>query len=193
MSSPPGFSTRMKSSSVRFGIRHRGDDILRHHRIEERIREGEVLGVHHRQRFDIGETQRAHALLRLAQHRLGNIDAAQFRGARIIRQRQSGADADIENAAADPVGLRDGRLAAVIEHLAEHEIVDRRPAPISLCDPRAVDVCQPCPRPEIFLSAHRLGERRRSVRAPLPRRAFFAVALLMKPPPSTRACPEGAS
>ena len=59
-----------------FGIRHRGDDILRHHRIEKRIRKRKILGVHHRQRFDIGKTQRAYALERPAQHRLGNIDAA---------------------------------------------------------------------------------------------------------------------
>jgi hypothetical protein len=78
--------------------------------------------------------------LRLPQHRLGNIDATQFRGPRIIRQRQSGADADIENPSADLVGFRNGRLAAVIENLAEYQIVDRCPALISLCDPRAVDI-----------------------------------------------------
>ena len=59
-----------------FRVRHRGDDILRHHRIEERIRKRQVLGVHHRERLDIFKIQCAHALLRLAQHRLGNIDAA---------------------------------------------------------------------------------------------------------------------
>src|SRR5436853_363528 len=47
------------------------------------------------------------------------------------------------------VRLRNGRLAAVIEHLAEHEIVDRRPAPIRFFDPLTVDVPShslvPCP------------------------------------------------
>ena len=104
-------------------------------------------------RLDVGKTERAHALLRLAQHRLGDIDAAQFRGGRIIRQRQSGADADIEHPAADPVGFGDGRLAALVEHLAEHQIVDRRPAPISLCDPRAVDVSQPFPALNFLIRA----------------------------------------
>jgi len=60
----------------RFGIGHRGDDILRHHRIEERIRKGKIPGVHHRQRLDIGKTQRPHALLSFPQHRFGNVDAA---------------------------------------------------------------------------------------------------------------------
>jgi len=83
----------------------------------------QVLGVHHRQRFDIGKTHRAHALLRLAQHRLGNIDRRTVSWCAIIstaispcRRRRRG------NAAADLVGLRDGGLAAVIEHLAEHEM-----------------------------------------------------------------------
>ena len=178
----------------RFGIRHRGDDILRHHRVEKPIRERQILGVHHRQRFDIGEAESTHALLRPAQHRLGNVHAAQFRGARIIRQRQSGADADVENTPADLVGFRDGRLAAVVEHLAEHQIVDRRPAPIRLFDPLAVDVVSPFPVPRISTRAH-LGEglRRDRSAAPLPSPRSCAVALLMNPPPSTRACPSGAS
>ncbi len=58
------------------GIRHRGDDILRHHRIERAVRERQILRVHHRERLDIGKTERAYAALRLAQHRLRNIDAA---------------------------------------------------------------------------------------------------------------------
>jgi len=58
----------------------------------------------------------------------------------IIRQRQSGADTDIENPSADLVGLGDGRLPTVIENLAEYQIVDRRPALISPCDPSAVDI-----------------------------------------------------
>ena len=48
--------------------------------------------------------------------------------------------ADVENAPADLIGFRNRRAAALVEHLAEHEIVDRRPAPISLFDPLAVDV-----------------------------------------------------
>ena len=60
--------------------------------------------------------------------------------ARIIRQRDAGADADVENAA------RRRRSAAAIEalrprveHRAEHEVIDRRPARIGLGDRVAVD------------------------------------------------------
>src|SRR5262249_40154780 len=88
-----------------------------------------------------------------------NIDAAESGRRRILRQRQPGADTDIENAAADPVGLGDGRLPAGVEHLAEHEIVDRRPAPVSLFDPLAVDIAchAPAPRPAYPRSASTSG------------------------------------
>src|SRR6185369_2876248 len=69
---------------------------------------------------------------------------------RIFGQRQPGADTDVENASADLVGLRDGRPAALVEHLAENQIVDRRPAPISLFDPLAVDVPSHSLCPDFF-------------------------------------------
>jgi hypothetical protein len=107
---------------------------------KERIRERQILGVHHRERLDIGKPSARTRLCALRSIGSEISTPHKFRGARIIRQRQSGADADIENPPADPVGFRDGRLAAVVENLAEYQIVDRRPAPISLCDPRAVDI-----------------------------------------------------
>src|SRR3954463_6444765 len=58
------------------GIRHRRHDILRHHGIEELIGEGEILGVHYRERLDIAQPHRPYALLRFAEHGLGYIDAA---------------------------------------------------------------------------------------------------------------------
>src|SRR5262245_4442659 len=141
-----------------FGIRNRGDDILRDHRIEHAIPERQIVGVHHRKHFDIGKAQRAHAALRLAQHRLGKIDPADLRRARIVRQRQPGAYSDIENAPADPVGFRNARLPAVIEHLAEHEIVDRRPATVGLFDPGTVDIGSHAPAPQNSLPAQRLDQ-----------------------------------
>src|SRR3954447_11676809 len=57
----------------RLGIRHCGDDVLRYHCVEKTILEGQVLGVHDRKRLDVIKTQRSHALLRLAQHRLRGI------------------------------------------------------------------------------------------------------------------------
>ena len=59
----------------RFRVGHRGDDVLRHHGVEEGVMETEMLRVHHRQDVDIGELVLAHALMRLAQHRLGIVDA----------------------------------------------------------------------------------------------------------------------
>ena len=60
-----------------------------------------MLRVHHGERLDIGEPVLAHALLRLAQHRLGIVDADDAVGARIVGQRDAGADADFEDAPAD--------------------------------------------------------------------------------------------
>src|SRR6185369_4738246 len=45
---------------------------------------------------------------------------------------------------------RDGGPAAVIEHLAEYQIIDRRPAPIGLCDPVAVDIAAHAPGPNFL-------------------------------------------
>src|ERR1700737_1795476 len=80
-------------------------------------------------------------------------------------KRESGPAPAVKYPPADLVGFRNGRLTAVVENLAEHQIVHRRPAPICLCDPCAVDICSHAPALKL-LSAHCLGERRR------PRRAF---------------------
>ena len=123
-----------------FRLGHGGDDVLRDHGVEGAVGERQMLGVHHRQRLHIGEVERARAFAGLAQHRLRNIDAADFRGARIIGQRQAGADADIENAPADLVGQRDRGLATGIEDLPEDEIIDRCPSGIRLRHSGAIDV-----------------------------------------------------
>src|SRR5260370_40576682 len=94
------------------------------------------------------------------------------------------------NPPADPVGLGNGRLAAVVENLAEHQIVDRRPAPISLCDPRAVDICSHAPALKFY---PRIASTNGCGRAAPFAAVLFAVALWMNPPPSTRAWPKGAS
>src|SRR5205085_291227 len=120
---------------------------------------------------------------------LGNIDAAKFCRPRILGQRQARADTDIENPAADPVGLGYGGLTALFENLAEHEIVDRRPASIGLCDPFPVDIAPHAPCPNFFLDCQSCSSGCRLAS----RASLRAAALLIKPPPSTRACPEGAS
>ena len=58
----------------------------------------------------------------------------------IERQRDAGADADLEHAAAELVGGLDRGIAALGEHVAKHEIVDRRPAVIGLLDRLAVEI-----------------------------------------------------
>src|SRR6516165_11303661 len=63
---------------------------------------------------------------------------------RIERQRDAGADTDLENAAAEFVGGLDRGVAALGEHAAEHEIVDRRPTVVSLLDHVAVEIQVPC-------------------------------------------------
>ena len=96
------------------------------------------LGVHHRQRFDIVELVFGDALIRLAQHRLRQIDADDSVPSRIVGQRNPGADADFQNApalrTARQLGRYDRGAPAGIEHRAEHQIVDRRPERIGALD-----------------------------------------------------------
>src|SRR5205807_3424836 len=83
------------------------------------------------------------ALPGLLQHRLRNIGADDAKVGCVLRQRDAGADADFEHTAADLVGGGDGRLAALAEHAAEHEIVNRRPAIVGGLDHFAVEVQRP--------------------------------------------------
>ena len=99
MISPPGCVTRANSSSVRFRIGHGGDDVLRHHHVEERVGKAEPLPSITASASTWSSLLRGHALMRLAQHRLGIVDADEAVGAGIIRQRDAGADADVEDAA----------------------------------------------------------------------------------------------
>ncbi len=129
----------------RFRVRHRGDDELRHHDVERAVRQREMLGVHHRQDIDMGELVFGDALDRLAQHRLAQVDADDAVVARVVGQRDAGADADFEDAAAGRAaglfGGGDRRGAAGREHLAEHGVVNRGPARVGALDARFVDVC----------------------------------------------------
>ncbi len=130
-----------------FRIRHRGDDVLRHDHIEERVGEAEMAGIHDRERGDMGELVLGHARKRLAQHRLGIVDSDDAVAARIIRQRDAGADADVEDGPAHALGGGDRGLAAGVEHGAEDEVVDRGPTRISGRDGVDVDLACHCPAP----------------------------------------------
>jgi hypothetical protein len=136
--SPPGFNTRANSSSVFSGCGHRGDDELRDHAIEGAVGEGEVGAVHHAEALHVVKFLAVHALLRLAQHRLGNIDTDHFMRLVEIGKFQAGADADVQNAAAD-AGRGVGRRAAPhVEQRAENDVINGRPAGIGFFDGSAV-------------------------------------------------------
>src|SRR5215469_8126022 len=130
----------------RLGVGHRGDDVLRHHRVEESVGEAEMLRIHHRQRLHMGELVLRDPLVRLAQHRLAIVDADDAVRWRIVGQRDAGADPDVEDAPADALRRRDRGLAASVEHGAEDEIVDRRPARIGLGNRVDVDFARHRPR-----------------------------------------------
>src|SRR6185437_13698446 len=84
-----------------FRMRRSGDHVLRYHDVERIVRKGQALGVHHPEAFDVGEPELGDPLLRLAQHLLGNVDAAKLAVPGIMRQRDTGADADFQNATTD--------------------------------------------------------------------------------------------
>ncbi|MGY4285878.1 hypothetical protein ACVWXO_005098 [Bradyrhizobium sp. LM2.7] len=104
------------------------------------VGEFELLGVHHREALDVLQLAVGDALARLVEHRFRNVGAEDAQMRRVHRQRDAGADADLEHAAADLVGGRDRRLPALGEHASEHEVVDRRPAVIGLLDRTAGEV-----------------------------------------------------
>ena len=83
----------------------------------------------------------------------------------VLGQRDAGADANLEDPAADALGRHDGGAATVLEHGAKHQIVDRGPAGIGVHDRR------PC-----------RAQARRPSPAPLLRRPTCLVLLQMNDP-----------
>ncbi|KAH2775487.1 hypothetical protein KXW38_001979, partial [Aspergillus fumigatus] len=73
-------------------------------------------------------------------HGFGNVGAEDAQMRCVLRQRDAGADADFEHAPADTVGRGNRGLAALAEHAAKNEIVDRSPAVIRLLDRRTVEI-----------------------------------------------------
>ena len=91
--------------------------------------------------------------------------------------------------AADALGRGDRGLAAALEHRAEHEVVDRRPARVGLLDRASLSSSLAiASSPRRAARSMRCGElgASRALRR-LQRRAA------MKPPPSTRAWPSALS
>ena len=127
-----------------FGLRHRRDDELCHDDIKGPIRQCHPLGIHHRQRFDIGQFVFRYAFVRFTQHGFGQINANQPVFASIFRKRNTGAHTDFEDAPAGrPTGLLsrfDRSASTSIEHRTEDEIVDRCPSRIGTFHARFVDI-----------------------------------------------------
>src|SRR5262249_11473461 len=124
----------------RLRIGNRGDHVLRDDDVERRIRKRKVGRIHHGKAFDVAQVEFGDPFARLAQHCLGNVDAEQTGGARVVRERDAGPDPDLEHAAADAFRGRNRRLPPALEHRAEHEVIHRRPTGIGFRDGAVVDV-----------------------------------------------------
>ena len=126
--SPPGLSTRANSSSVASGCGHRGDDVLRDHDVERRVREtsGARRPSPPGPRRCAGRARRpapapcAASAPRCRRRRCGCCAA-------VVGQRDAGADADLEDAAADALGRGDGGAARRAR--TRRRTRDRRPGP----------------------------------------------------------------
>src|SRR3981189_3466820 len=144
MSSPPGFSTRMKSSSVASGS---GTAVMTYCATTASNDESANARLLASITASVSTLLRPSARTRLCA--LRSIGSRLSAPHRLVGGGQ--AASGLEISPADLVGFRDGRLTALLEHLAEYEIVDRRPAPISLRDPRAVDICRHAPALNFFI------------------------------------------
>jgi len=150
-----------------------------------------MLRVHDGKTVNVGEPVLANAPLGLAQHRDRQVDASDPTGPGILGQRQSGADANFEDTAAYAFGSGNRRPAAALKHGAEHEIVDRCPACVSLGDSSLVEF-GPYRRATHTLCTRvpwRRHQRTAAIATPAPVVAVFqaATVLAINPPPSTRA------
>ncbi len=97
---PPGRTTRRISASSLPRMRHHRGHEHRHRDVERGIREIGRLGVHLAQRLDVGDAEFGDPLFRLGQHFGGQVDAGDPLDRQVMRQREAGADADFQDAAA---------------------------------------------------------------------------------------------
>src|SRR5262249_14880199 len=118
----------------RFRIGHSGDHVLRDDHVEASFRKCQMLRIHDGEPVDIAELTLPDPRLGFAQHRRRQVDTAQAVWGRVTGERYSRADADFEEAAADAFRRSDRRFAPALEHGAEYQVVDRRPASISFGD-----------------------------------------------------------
>ena len=123
-----------------FWIGHGRNDVLRNHDIERIVRKRQPLRIHDFERLNMVQAKLRHALARLRQHRLGNVDADDPVGRRIIRQRNPRPYSDFENASADTLRSNERSTAPTLEHRAKDEVVNRCPAIIGLRNRCLLDV-----------------------------------------------------
>src|SRR6516225_1681127 len=129
-----------------FGIGNGGDDVLRDDDIEGAVRKRQVGRIHDGQTLDVAQTQLLHPLLRPSQHRLRDIDPEQAARGGIIGQRYARTYTDLQNAPADSLRGGNSRVPAAVENGTKYQIVNRRPARISLCNRIPVELCHFAPR-----------------------------------------------
>src|SRR5580698_8803936 len=77
---PAGLKDPGEFVEHRFRIWHRGHDMLRGNHVKRSVRERQALRVHHPEPFDVVQTELFDTLVGLAEHWLGNIDAANLAG-----------------------------------------------------------------------------------------------------------------
>src|SRR5262249_29141093 len=122
------------------GMGHGVDDVLRHHDIERSIGKIQALGVHNSETLDIVESPPGDTATRLQQHVRGEIDSEHAAALGIIGQRNSSADADLEDTSANAFAGCNRRPSTSFEYRAEHQIIDGRPSRIDLGDSVSVDI-----------------------------------------------------
>jgi hypothetical protein len=101
-----------------------------------------MLGIHHLELLDIGETKVCNPPPRLTEHRFGQIYPNYAMLAGVVGERDAGAHAHFENPPSDPVGRGDRCLTPAGEHAPEDQILDRRPARIGLLQRDQVEFCR---------------------------------------------------
>ena len=112
--------------------RHDRGDIERQYRVERVVLEIEVLRVHDMEPRDIGELLLLDPAPGLRQHFCRDVDPRQMRIRTEIRQRQTGADPDFEDALARPViGDTHRFLAPGMKDRAKNNVIRPGKQPIS--------------------------------------------------------------
>src|SRR5262249_16410882 len=142
-----GLKQAGKLVKCRLGIRHCGHHVLGHHYVERGVRKFKLLSIHHEEALNVTQAELPYPLCGLFQHRGRNIDAAEPRCSLVIRQGNTCADTDLKDATTDPFGRCDRGGASALANRAKYEIVDRRPARISLGDgvPVEIEMVHACP------------------------------------------------